>query len=65
VEEVIEAVEETPDFLLDDDGPEDEIQNENEILEEMQAPIKADEATKKDVPPRVFDKDDEGMFFSR
>ncbi len=65
MEEEIESVEEAPDFLLDDDGPEDEIQDEDEILEEIQPPTKTEETNKKEVPPRAFDKDDEGMFFSR
>ncbi len=50
--------EKDPDFLLDDDGPEDEIKSTGQIMKEI---------IKDDVPPRAFsdDEDDGGMFFSR
>ncbi|MBN2885038.1 DNA translocase FtsK 4TM domain-containing protein [Patescibacteria group bacterium] len=65
----------TPAFLLDDDGPEDDIKDEDEILEEIKAGTedeednndsdKKDKIKKKEVKPRIFDDEDEGMFFSR
>jgi S-DNA-T family DNA segregation ATPase FtsK/SpoIIIE len=64
-EEVIEEVEEeTPDFLLDDNGPEDEIETEEEILEEIKedvAEIKKDKP--EDRKPRPLDDDDD--YFAR
>jgi len=57
-------VEDVPDFLLDKNGPDDDVQSEDEILEEIQ-PIPAAAVTKKETKPRVFDDEDDGMFFSR
>jgi len=68
-EDIIEAEseEETPDFLLDDNGPEDEVATEDEILEEIKedveelpAETKTDDKTKH---PHQIDDDD--MFFAR
>jgi len=62
---------ETPAFLLDDDGPEDDIKDENEILEDIKADSdeggsnNKEEDKTKDVKPRIFDDEDGGMFFSR
>ncbi len=68
-EELVLAADETdndtPDFLLDDTGPEDDIQDEDEILESMPAPQEPVEAPKREVKPRVFDEEEDGMFFSR
>jgi len=82
-EDDIPAVD-TPDFLLDDDGPEDEIKDEDEILgdiknetaenseeaggEKKNTDKKTDDnnlAAKPKPKPRVFEEEDEGMFFSR
>ena len=52
----------TPAFLLDDDGPEDDVMDENRILEDIKP---AAPAPAKESKPRVFDEEDEGMFFSR
>lgn len=58
-----------PAFLLDDNGPEDDVQEENEILEEIKpeepSPPRQAEEKKQTLKSRVFDDDDEGMFFSR
>ena len=68
-EEISEdANQDAPAFLLDDDGPEDDIKEEDEILQEIKpeetsSPEKSEE--NKTVKPRVFDEEDEGMFFSR
>ena len=59
-----EVEEETPDFLLDDDGPEDEVETEDEILEEMKEDtieIKKEEVKEK--KPRDLSDDDD--FFAR
>ncbi len=62
--------EDTPAFLLDDDGPEDDIKDEAEILEEIKedneenSEKKEEEKTEKP-KPRAFDDEDGGMFFSR
>ena len=52
----------TPAFLLDDDGPEDDVMDEDRILEDIKP---AAPAPAKESKPRVFDEEDEGMFFSR
>ncbi|MDD2680511.1 MAG: DNA translocase FtsK 4TM domain-containing protein [Patescibacteria group bacterium] len=62
--EDLEAVETTPDFLLDDDGPEDDIKDENEILGDIKSDSEENN-NKKDVKPRIFDDEDGGMFFSK
>ncbi|MCF7860046.1 DNA translocase FtsK [Patescibacteria group bacterium] len=70
-DETEESKIETPAFLLDDDGPEDNVKDEDEILEEIKADSDEEESDKKDddkkkeVKPRIFDDEDEGMFFSR
>ncbi len=69
-----EAVEDTPEFLLDDNGPEDVIETEDEILEEIKEDVKEikdeddDEGEKKpeapkEKKPRDFNDDDD--FFAR
>jgi len=57
---------ETPAFLLDDDGPEDDIRPEDEILEDMTPPptIKKNKSEDK-IKTELFDDEDGGMFFSR
>jgi len=61
-----------PAFLLDNDGPEDDIKNEDEILQEIkegEPSLSPEVVVKSEAPkntkPRVFDEEDEGMFFSR
>jgi DNA segregation ATPase FtsK/SpoIIIE, S-DNA-T family len=61
-EEGGEVEEDTPAFLLDDDGPEDDIKDEDELIETMDAPTK-DKNKKTESKP--FEEDDEGMFFSK
>jgi S-DNA-T family DNA segregation ATPase FtsK/SpoIIIE len=66
IQKEVEVVEEdnnndTPAFLLDD-GPEDDIKDEDELIETMDAPVK-DKNKKAESKP--FEEDDEGMFFSR
>jgi S-DNA-T family DNA segregation ATPase FtsK/SpoIIIE len=56
--------EDVPAFLLDKDGPDDEIQDENEILEEIK-PAPASSTNTKTAKPRIFDEEEDGMFFSR
>ncbi|MGE5425604.1 MAG: DNA translocase FtsK 4TM domain-containing protein [Bacillota bacterium] len=64
---------EAPDFLLENDGPDDDVKGEDEILQEIReeedAPppqeYKPDEKPNPKPKPRVFDEEDEGMFFSR
>ena len=64
VEEDVE--DETPAFLLDDDGPEDDIKPEDEILEDMTPPptIKKNKS-EAEAQTELFDDEDGGMFFSR
>jgi len=77
VEEEAEEVEEiinkdTPDFLLDDDGPEDEVATEDIILENIKEDLDELEessvsaSTEEDKPkkPRPINEDDD-MFFAR
>lgn len=73
-EEEEEEEEEVPAFLLDDDGPEDDIKEEDEILAEIKtehdqlaSKVKSESksAEKSEPKPRIFDEEDEGMFFSR
>ena len=63
-----EIIEDTPDFLLDDDGPEDEVATEEEILENIKEDVaeikKTEPEIVKDKKPRPIDEDDD-MFFSR
>jgi len=54
--------EQTPAFLLDDDGPEDDIKNEDEIIGEMSVSTKDKNKT---TESKFFDEEDEGMFFSK
>lgn len=63
-EAATDKVEDVPAFLLDQDGPDDDIQDEDEILEEIK-PTPDAASTKKETKPRVFDEEDDGMFFSR
>ena len=58
--------EDTPAFLLDDDGPEDDIKDETEILEEIKEDDEEKEEEEAEKPkPRAFDDEEGGMFFSR
>ncbi|NCB20618.1 MAG: DNA translocase FtsK [Clostridia bacterium] len=59
-----ESNQSTPAFLLDDDGPEDDIKGETEILEGIKEGNKG-EKLKEKPEPRVFDDEDGGMFFSK
>jgi DNA segregation ATPase FtsK/SpoIIIE, S-DNA-T family len=52
----------TPAFLLDDDGPEDDIKDEDELIEDMS---KAVEKEDKKTVTKSFDEEDDGMFFSK
>jgi DNA segregation ATPase FtsK/SpoIIIE, S-DNA-T family len=64
-EEDIEEVEveaETPDFLLDDNGPEDKVETEEEILEEIKADVKEIKKVEEKKPRPIDDDDD---FFAR
>ena len=70
IEELEEPEEVTPDFLMDDNGPEDEIKTEDEILEDIQEDV--EEAKESKEEPKVDDKtkrprpiDDDDMFFAR
>jgi len=66
-----EVEEETPDFLLDDNGPEDDVKTEDEILEEIEEDTEEDaenieeesQRDPKEKKPRPIDDDD--MFFAR
>ena len=53
-EETEEVAEDTPDFLLDDDGPEDEVASEDEILED----IKEDSEESEDETEIISKKED-------
>lgn len=57
-----EISEETPDFLLDDDGPEDVVATEDEILEEIKEEVDAKEDKKEKGVRNLNDDDD---FFAR
>lgn len=54
--------ENTPAFLLDDDGPEDEIKDEDELIEDMSTAVKKED---KKTVTKPFDEEDDGMFFSK
>jgi len=61
-EEEIVVEEETPDFLLDENGPEDEVETEEEILEEIKEDVKEIKKVE-EKKPRPLDDDDD--FFAR